>query len=83
MTSEEKFEEVHRQCKEMWLLNKPLPIRCPYCENIVDGDDGPCCQLLDKAVRAIIERAQQVDQCMESYKRREFGRMIMDGRSVN
>lgn len=79
MTPEEKLASVQRQCDEMWDNGRPQDVNCPYCFRVVKVGDGPCCDLMDKAIRAIIERAAAIEVGMESYRRREFGREIMGG----
>ena len=79
-TSEEKIEYVQSQCEQIWQANRELPIDCPYCYSRVEPGEGVCCQMLDKAIRAIIERAQSVDEGLRKYEQREFGRQIMGDR---
>lgn len=83
MTGEEKLADLQRQCDMIWEQQRQLPINCPYCYHTVQPGEGPCCHLLDKAIRAIIERAQAVDEGMKKYESRQFGREIMGDRYLN
>lgn len=83
MTPEEKLADLQRQCDAIWDSGKESPINCPYCYHTVEIGQGPCCDLLDRAIRAIIERAKAVEDGMKAYQSREIRREIMGGRYLN
>lgn len=82
-TPEEKIEFLQRQCEVMWEKHLEMPIDCPFCYKVVQPGEGPCCQLMHLAIQAIIERAVAVDEAMQTYERREFGKMIMGEKYLN
>ena len=84
MTSEEKLADIQRQCDEMWEKGRELDLRCPYCYHVTPAfsGEGPCCRLMDMAVKSIIERAKAVEEGMKSYERRQFGRLVMGDKYV-
>jgi hypothetical protein len=83
LTGEQKIQFIQSQCDAMWEARREIPLDCPYCLKTVQVGDPPCCVLLDKAIRAIIERANVVDDGMRCYERREFGRAIMGDKYLN
>lgn len=62
MTGEENLQLVQDWCDEVWAKKRPLPFDCPYCGTHVGTKDEVCCETLEKAVNAIIERQQVADQ---------------------
>lgn len=83
MTSEEKLDDIQRQCAEMWEDGAEKSISCPYCLHVVNPGEGPCCKLLDKAIRAIIYRARSVAAGFKAYESRSIRREIMGKPYVN
>ncbi len=82
MTSQEKFADVQRQCMAMWEQKKALDVHCPYCDATVKAGEPPCCPTLDKAIRAIIERAKTFDAGMNAYESKKI-REAIAGKYVN
>jgi hypothetical protein len=85
LTPEEKLLDIQRQCDRIWETGVPQPIDCPYCYMTTPPQSlaGPCCGLMDKAIKAILERKAAVDEGMKAYERREFGREIMGAKYLN
>lgn len=71
MTPDEKIQFIQKQCDAIWDAHKELPIDCPYCYRSVQPGEGPCCELMDKAIRAIVERARAVEEGMALHRWRE------------
>jgi hypothetical protein len=82
-TPEEKIQFLQRQCEVMWEKHEEMAVDCPYCYRRVQIGEGPCCELMQLAIAAILERARAVDEAMKCHERREFGRMIMGKNYLN
>ena len=78
MTPYEKISYVQRQCDAMVDSGKEIPVYCPYCFHTVQPGKPPCCQLLAKCVKAIIERYKKVSEGLKEYESRSIRRNIME-----
>ena len=68
MTGQQKLDYVWKQMREARLSPKDCLIQCPYCLSMIT-DGKPCCDVVARAMAAILAREDVVNLAMEAANR--------------
>ena len=72
MTPEEKLAEIWRQVHEIRNEGAPQIIACPYCHGrIVEGEDEMCCGTMARALKAVLDAADQCELVEQAQRIRD------------
>jgi hypothetical protein len=69
MTGQQKLDYVWKQMREARLSPKACLIQCPYCLSMITDDGKPCCDVVARAMAAILAREDVVNLGMEAANR--------------
>jgi hypothetical protein len=68
MTGQQKLDYVWKQMREARLSPRDCLIQCPYCLSMIT-DGKPCCDVVARAMAAILAREDVVNLGMEAAQR--------------